>query len=59
MFIGAVTTVILKLTWYDHLKKMEGKAPAPAPAKQAAAAYTHTFSSGTPRRHISQVAASV
>jgi len=31
--IVAVTTVILKFTWYDHLKKMDVKAPVAAPAR--------------------------
>ncbi len=31
--VVAVTTVILKVTWYDHLKKMEVPAPVAAEAK--------------------------
>ena len=31
--IVLVTSVTLKFTWYDHLRKMDAKAPAPAAAK--------------------------
>jgi hypothetical protein len=31
--VVAVTTVILKFTWYDHLKKMDVPAPAAAPVR--------------------------
>ncbi len=32
--VVAVTSVTLKLTWYDHLKEMDAKTPVPAAALQ-------------------------